>query len=593
MMLDNNGLPIWYRSGRMYDFKIQKNGLITWCLQDGAGFPAMDINFNYVHTYLTTNGYYTDGHDLKILPNGRYLLIGYQNTPVDLSRYFSDGSTNGYVRETVVQEFTTAGELILQWRAWDNYDIRLTGSDFPHMNGVDFDDDGNILVSARYLSEVTKINRDTGEIMWHLGGDNSDFTFVNDPLDGPSWQHNITALGHNHYLLFDNGNNHAPPISRAVEYELDLTNLTATLIWEFRDTPDKFTYWLGDAQRLPSGNTLINFVLPQYPKAIEVDPEGVKHFELSLVPGADSYRAFRFPWNGTVAAPYLLLEPQADNLTLIFNKFGDTNVAFYRIYADTVPAPTTVFATSTNTLKAITGLTNGLLYYFRVTGVSRDGVESDFSNEQSVIANIVKPGQQMILNGDFSQGKDSWNWLVAGDAAAEWQINNGVSFFAITGGGATTTSLQFWQPGKPLVQGKNYVFEFDAWSTAPRYIQATVGQYDPPNLTYSGTLFSYLIPSPKHFRYLFTMQWESDFDASVIFNLGASMSSVYLANVSLVMLAPGDFNLDGSVNLNDLSVFTSYWMQQGAGLPADLNRDGKVDFTDFGIFGDNWSGGSQ
>jgi hypothetical protein len=107
MMLDNNGLPVWYHQGRMYDFKIQKNGSITWCLDNGSGFSAFDQNFNYLKTYVATNGYQTDGHDLKVLPDGRYFIIAYQNSPVDMSQYIQ-GASQATVTETVVQEFTAA-----------------------------------------------------------------------------------------------------------------------------------------------------------------------------------------------------------------------------------------------------------------------------------------------------------------------------------------------------------------------------------------------------------------------------------------------------------------------------------------------------
>src|SRR5581483_4033701 len=118
MMLDNDGQPVWYRTGRMYDFKIQKNGMITWALSDDTGFPAFDQNFNYLQTYLTTNGYSTDSHDLKVQADGTYFMIGYRDNVVDMSRYVQGGLPGTIVRETVVQQFTAANELIFQWRAW-------------------------------------------------------------------------------------------------------------------------------------------------------------------------------------------------------------------------------------------------------------------------------------------------------------------------------------------------------------------------------------------------------------------------------------------------------------------------------------------
>ena len=35
---------------------------------------------------------------------------------------------------------------------------------------------GHLLISSRHMDEVTKIDRQTGEIIWRLGGKNNDFT---------------------------------------------------------------------------------------------------------------------------------------------------------------------------------------------------------------------------------------------------------------------------------------------------------------------------------------------------------------------------------------------------------------------------------
>jgi len=592
MMLDNNGLPVWYRQGRMYDFKIQKNGMITWTLADDTGFCAFDQNFTYLKTYLTTNGYLTDSHELKILADGSYYLLGYRTNLVDMSHYLVDGLTAAIVRETVVQGFTAYDELIFQWRAWDNYNIQdLAGNtDFPHLNALDIDDDGNILVSARHLSEVTKINRDSGEVIWRLSGAHSSFSFVNDPLNGTSFQHNITALGNGHYLLFDNGNGHTPQLSRAVEYQLDLTNKSATLVWQFRDNPDKYANWLGSAQRLPSGNTLINFVLAKYPKAIEVDSNGVKRFELSLATNSDSYRAFRLPWNGVQAAPYLVVEPQPENLTLLFNKFGDTHIAHYRIYGGTSPHPTNLWAQSVSTLAQFTNLQHRL-YYFRVTSVNTGGVESPFSNEENVQLNITQPGRNQVQNGDFSQGSNSWSFVVTGSASGAWTVTNNSSQFYIANGGPSLGGIQLLQGNMALIQNAQYVLDFDAWSDQTRYIQVQLVPNSLPLADYSALTPTFLTPNRTHYRYVFTMRQPSDFSANLLFNLGSSSASVFLARISLFRAAAGDLNFDGRVDALDLDIFCRNWLKQ-PGLSGDLDGNGRVDFNDLTILGQNWGVGT-
>ena len=596
MMLDNNGDPVWYRRGGGRDFKVQKNGMITW-----TQFNGVDKNFNNPRSYRAVNGYSTDDHELQIQEDGGYLLLGIRGTIVDMTLYHPSANPNANVNETVIQEFTADDELIFQWRAWDNFDPLDcephvanplgSGFNFTHMNAIDIDYDGHILLSSRHISEVTKINRDTGEIIWRLCGTDparSDFVFVNDPLNGFSSQHDIRSMGNGRYTIFDNGNLHSPRVSRAVEYELDLNAMTATMVWEYRD--GKYTNYMGNAQRLPTGNTLINFVTASFPTLVEVDPNGVKRFEIDLIPGQDLYRGFRFPWNGIVDKPLLEIENQPDNLTLIFNKFGDPNVDYYRIYGGTTTQPTTVFATSTSTLKRLfEDLENGLRYYFRVTAVDIHGMESDYSNEESAVISFTEPGQIVILNGDFCQGQDSWIWEVGSAASAQWNIEGGVSHFDIANGGTQISDIQLRQAGMKLVRGKQYVFEFDAWSAIqPRIIEAKVGQDESPWTNYSKIGYSSITPNRKHFRYPFTMQDLSDYNARLVFNAGASDIDVYIDNVSLINVLPGDFDCDGCVRFDDLAVLTGEWLKEQGGLIVDLQGNGKVDFNDFAIFADSF-----
>jgi hypothetical protein len=268
------------------------------------------------------------------------------------------------------------------------YDLTGWYIRFPHMNAIDIDEDGHILFSSRHMCEVTKIHRQTGAIIWRLGGVNNQFQFIDDTLQGFSAQHTIRSLGGGHYTIFDNGNLHNPHVSRAVEYVLDTNAMTATLFWEFRDTPDKSSYYMGNVQRLPNTNTLINWALSYLPKLTEVRTDGSKAFEMNFVDQWECYRVHRFPWEGMALRPYLIAEPHDDNITLIFNKFGDTNVAYYNIYGDTTPSATDLLDTSRLTMKELSNLQNHVEYYFRVTAVDQYGSESFYSNEESVFVDF-------------------------------------------------------------------------------------------------------------------------------------------------------------------------------------------------------------
>jgi hypothetical protein len=548
VIFDNSGSPIWYsrEPDERRDFKAQPNGWATMMIRDGYGgsgwgYIALDTNYEYVKTFRGTNGYSTDEHELKVLPDGGYFLICIRSITVDMSQYVTGGKKNATVSESCIEEFTAKDEMIFQWRGLDHFDIRdvelddPTGSSirFPHMNSIDLDDDGNIILSSRHISEVTKINRRTGEIIWRLGGAHNQFTFVNDELGGFKNQHAARVLGNGHYTLFDNGDLHNPPVSRAVEYELDTTNMTATLVWEFRDKPDKYSFYMGNVQRLPNGNTLINWAVSNLPKLTEVRPDGTKAFEMNFVDQWECYRVHRCAWQGVAKTPYLIVEPQYNNVTLLFNKFGDRDVDYYNIYGGLSHNPTTLLDTSKSTLKKLTQLMNDKQYYFRVKAVDKDGTESDYSNEESANVHFIGPDENSVPNGDFSQGKDSWTWEVTAPASADWNIEDGVSHFSIANGGDQIYEVQLRQNGIALVQGNKYVFEFDARATASRIIEAKVGQDVSPFTNYSKIGLSSVSASWKHFSFPFTMEDPTDYDARVVFNTGTSDIDVYIDNVSL------------------------------------------------------------
>ena len=196
------------------------------------------------------------------------------------------------------------GNVIFQWRAIDHFKITdgietdLTGTtvDPFHCNAIVMDTDGTILLSTRYLSEITKISLQTGDMIWRLGGKNNQFFFSNDSI-GFSYQHDVRLLPDGDITLMDNGNLHSPPFSRAVEYKLDQVSKVATLVWQFRHSPDVFNPFMGDVQRLSDGNTLIGWGGAPSPTLTEVTPQGNTALEMSFPVGTTvSYRAYRFPF---------------------------------------------------------------------------------------------------------------------------------------------------------------------------------------------------------------------------------------------------------------------------------------------------------
>ena len=352
LILDNEGEPVFYKSMRQglptLDFKKQPNGLLTYGEWAGI-FYGMDSSYNIVKTYQAGNGYNTDIHDLQILPNEHALLMIYDTQQIDMSAY--GGKTDAAVVGLVIQELDVDGNVVFQWRSWDYLDeISFTDStvdltqavvDYIHGNAVELDFDGNLLISSRNIDEITKIDWQTGDIIWRFGGKKNEFTFVGDPE--PFFkQHDIRRVADGYVTIFDNRSGPDSTFARAVEYQLDENNMIATQVWEHRS--NSMSPAMGNAQRLPNGNTMIGWG-SVYPSLTEVKNSGEIAFELSFVPYdnpnllLNSYRAFRFEWEGKpTSQPLLVAKNDTPGVTSLYTSWnGATNVSSYDVYGGETP----------------------------------------------------------------------------------------------------------------------------------------------------------------------------------------------------------------------------------------------------------------
>jgi len=304
LILNNDGTPKWSRQlqASAYDFKKQNSNLITYYEEMLHYFVGRNTSYQLVDTFACGNGYSTDLHELLVLPDGSAWLMSYDPQYVDMSLIVPGGKTNAIVTGLVLQKIDSLKHVVFQWRSWDHFqitdatheDLLVISIDYVHGNSIEVDTDNNIIISSRHMDEVTKINTQTGNIIWRLGGKNNQFTFTNDTI-GFSHQHFARRLSNGHLMLFDNGNYHSPSFSRVIEYNLNETTKTAEISWQYRHSPDIYAFAMGSAQRLSNGNTLIGWGSATT-TLTEVNPAGQVVYELSLPSGQMSYRAYRDEW---------------------------------------------------------------------------------------------------------------------------------------------------------------------------------------------------------------------------------------------------------------------------------------------------------
>jgi len=323
-MLDNGGQIVRFKrmEHHIYDFQVQPNGLMTyadpfsdWGYAGGGRtvHRVLDSSFAVVDSFKAGNGYDADNHAFVILPNGHALVHAYDIQYFDLSKIVQGGSPNAIVVGSILQELDLQKNVVFQWRSWDYIPITDTymstaasAFDYIHINGHELDDDGNILASFRNTCDIMKINRMTGDIMWRMGGKKNEFTFIGEnEANAPAYytyQHGFNRAPNGNYLIFDNGNLHKTQFSRAAEYKVDQTKRTATLVWEYRHTPDVFAPQRGSVQRLPNGNTVIGWGSASFTgvgstTVTEVAPDKSTVFEMESLDRMPSFSARKFVWN--------------------------------------------------------------------------------------------------------------------------------------------------------------------------------------------------------------------------------------------------------------------------------------------------------
>lgn len=363
IIMDNDAKVIKYKRVPLsFDFKVQPNGLLSYQqpfsfgnLADGyaeSNIYITDSDLNIIDTFQCKSGYIADFHDFKLLPNGHSLLISYDIQHMDLSQVITDGHPDATVIGAVVQELDRDRNVVFQWRSWDHiplensyFPLNTSRVDYVHINSVELDDDGHIIISSRHLNEITKINRQTGDIIWQLGGKGNDFTFIGEnESNAPDYfseQHDARRLDNNNITLFDNGNQHVPEYARAVEYELDEVNKTAKLVWEYRHNPDILSRNQGSTQRLPNGGNVIGWGgsgILNLPSITEITPDNELAIEVSLPKGVtfgqSTYRAYKFPYPTQMPIAQITKENIASNTEYDF-KDGGNNTSL-KIFVESV-----------------------------------------------------------------------------------------------------------------------------------------------------------------------------------------------------------------------------------------------------------------
>lgn len=200
-----------------------------------------------------------DDHEFILISESDYITLTYLwKFPTNIPAYLNPAPGLS-ILAPVIEEVRN-GSVVFHWDGSDdtsfyansifdnNFQDTTTPQDYMHMNSIFIDPtDSNLICSMRHQDQVIKINRQTGAVMWRLGGKNSDFALTSDQQF--LFQHDATLTDSNQTLmLFDNGDANLRPYSRICEFHLNFTNNTVTS-FKYFDIPEPFTELTGSVQK--------------------------------------------------------------------------------------------------------------------------------------------------------------------------------------------------------------------------------------------------------------------------------------------------------------------------------------------------------
>jgi hypothetical protein len=314
VIVDAGGQPIWENplAGKVTtNFRVQTyrdEPVLTWwegLIEYGHGvgeYVIADSAYRTVRRVQAGRGLRGDLHEFVLTPRNTALLTSYVITGADLTSV--GGPRKGTIQDAIFQEIDLAsGRVLLEWHSLDRIPLEESYApveaenwDFFHINSVDLDGDGNLLVSGRSTHTIYKLDRN-GAILWRLGGKHSDFEMA--PGSNFAWQHDARRQPDGTLTIFDNGATPAvEKLSRGLVLDVDEQAMTATLLRQYTH-PKILTGSQGNMQLLDNGNVFIGW--GEVPRVSEFERSGRLVFDAVLGEKYQSYRAFRLPWSGVPA----------------------------------------------------------------------------------------------------------------------------------------------------------------------------------------------------------------------------------------------------------------------------------------------------
>jgi Arylsulfotransferase (ASST) len=375
MILDEHGGLIWFKplspaGARAADFQVQQyegGPVLTWwqdpLVANGirtAGDVIANSSYQTIADVRAGNGYQPDLHEFQITPQGTALITAYDAIDCNLSSI--RGPRDGAVADTLLQEIDLKTGLVMyEWHSLDHVPLqnsyasvaptsRSEPFDYFHINSIDVEQDGDLLIDSRNTWAAYDVNPKTGQVRWELGGRHSSFKMG--PGASTAWQHDAVQQPDGAITFFDNGAFPAVhPQSRAIEVALNPASMTATLVRVYEHKNPLVAGSQGNVQALAGGDWMVGWGQTGY--LTESNAAGQPLFNAHLPPDWESYRAYLLPWAGQPSEPPAVAyapSTVAHGGAVVYASWnGATLLASWRVLAGASPTSLTTVASAART----------------------------------------------------------------------------------------------------------------------------------------------------------------------------------------------------------------------------------------------------
>ncbi len=327
IVFDHEGAPRWWYSPptRALWAQILSDGTVSWARSFGDGYgldPRMAHEVRSLSGELQrlvrTRGPIVDGHELRELGNGNFLVGSYVPETADLRRFCARppkercGPARAAIVSAEIQELDPRGQALWRWSSRGHISLEETGRwwrnvlsnprhrlqgreafDPVHINAIEPRGSDEVVISTRHTDAVYGIQRSTGEIVWKIGGSKTadSLRILGDParklLGG---QHDVRIAKDGSLSIYDNGKDR-PRRPRVVFYRLEPEQGRARYLGQLNDSAVKTSHCCGSARELGGGGWLVSW--GDNPLVTAFDAEGEIAFRLELA--ASTFRAVPVP----------------------------------------------------------------------------------------------------------------------------------------------------------------------------------------------------------------------------------------------------------------------------------------------------------